>query len=156
MRDEIFENFLKRHSGEQERTVPKDLFQVAVFYFRPASEEIDVEKEEVANKLLNNSSFFEKGKVKYALRHLKDFNTALLEGQAFSFPFYSEDVFMSPKEAENYIPVFVKKLIKEKKIPEDSIKEHRINYEVLETGIVPLNLASLEKTDEFKDIKIDL
>jgi hypothetical protein len=146
-----FENFLKRNNDETKtREMPRDLFQAVVFYFRPVCEELKFENEEVAQKLLKESLFLNKGKIKFSLEHIREFSEKLLEGQKFVFPFYSEDIFMSPKEVELYIPRFVKKLIGENKIPEDAIKENTINYEVIETGIVPLNFATMEKSDEFK------
>jgi hypothetical protein len=157
MKDEIFENFLKRHGDkDQPRTVPRDLFQVAVFFFRPVVEELNFEKEEEAKKILKKSFFLNKGKTKFALQNITEFSSKLLENQKFVFPFYSEDVFMSPKEAENYIPRFIKKLIGEQKLPVEVILNNSINYDIVQTGIVPLSLVTLEKVNEFKDIKLEV
>jgi hypothetical protein len=154
MKDEIFENFLKRHNQSDDRKIPRELFQLAVFYFRPIIEEIKLENEEVAQEILKKIPFWNKNKAMYSLKNITEFAGKLLGEQKFVFPFYSEDVFMFPKEAEDYIPRFVKKLIGESKIPEDAIKNNMINYDIIETGIVPLNLATLERVDEFKDIEI--
>jgi hypothetical protein len=123
-----FDNFLKRHSEKESTQIPRDLFQLVVFYKRPVSEELTLNKiqEFICNKKIESN---------------------------FIFPFYSNNVFMFPKEAEEYLPRFIKQLIGEQKIPEDSIKNNTINYDIIETGIVPLNLVTLERIDEFKDIK---
>jgi hypothetical protein len=156
LKDEVFENFLRRHNHEEDRKPPRELFQVAVFYFRPIAEEINLEHEEKAQEIIKNAGFWKRGKTTFALQNISYFVKQLLNEQKFVFPFYSEDVFMFPKEAENYIPRFIKKLIGEGKIPEEAIKDHTINYEIIETGIVPLNLATLERVDEFKDIKLPM
>ena len=122
---DIFENFLKRHSENEPKQMPRDLFQIVIFYKRPVEEELGLNKLE-----------------KFVCRNKIKAN--------FVFPYYSEDIFMFPKEAENYIPRFIKKLIGEQKLPEDVIKNNTINYDLVETGIVPLNLSTLERIDNVK------
>jgi hypothetical protein len=131
MIDDRFENFLRRHEEQEPKSIPRELFQAVVFLKKPVEEEIDL------NKL---QKFLCKKKIK----------------KIFSYPFYSEDIFMSPKEVENYIPTFLKKLIGKGNIPLESIKDNKVNYELIETGIVPLNFATLERIDEFKNFKLDV
>jgi hypothetical protein len=128
---EVFENFLKRHGDREEKPMPKDLFQIVVFLKKPVTDELNfgkIQKFICGKKIKSN----------------------------FIFPFYSENIFMFPKEAENFVPNFVKQLIGQQRIPENSIIDHKINYDIIETGIVPLNLVTLEKISEFKDIKLPM
>jgi len=151
---DIFENFLKRNAKEETRTVPRDLFQAVVFYFRPIIDEINLEDEEKAQEILKETPFYRKNKIKYVLQNITEISSKLLNNKRFVFPFYSEDIFMSPKEAEDYIPRFIKKLIGQNKLPANVIKDHTIDYDMVETGIVPLNLATLEKISEFKNTEL--
>jgi hypothetical protein len=123
-----FDNFLKRHTEKESNQIPRDLFQIAVFYKREVTQEISLSK-------------------------IQKFICGKKVKSNFIFPFYSNNIFMFPKEAEDFIPRFVKQLIGEQKLPEDAIKNNTINYDIIETGIVPLNLVSLERVDEFKNIK---
>ena len=130
-----FEALLKRSVPQAEKKVPKDLFQVAVFYSRPVYEEVKLNTDKL--------SWLQKRAYKKIAPHLKD----MMENQFFVFPFYSENIFMSPKEAENSIPEFIKSLIADGRIPKEAIENGKLS-QAIEAAIVPLNFATLERIEE--------
>lgn len=138
-----FEKILKLNKDTNTtKTVPKDLFQLVVFYAKPAFEELNFEKKtELKLNILHK---------KYVQENLETWVGQTLQNQNFVFPYYSENVFMSPKEAENYAPSFIKELIGKEKLPKEVIKEGKLDENVVQVCTVPLNLATLENISEFK------
>lgn len=138
-----FEEVLKLNKDTKDsKKVPKDLFQLVAFYAKPAFEELNFEKKETLKfKVLHK---------KYVQKNFENWIKETLENQNFVFPYYSENVFMSPKEAENYAPSFIKELIDKNKLPKEVIKENKLDDNLVQVCTVPLNLATLENISEFK------
>jgi hypothetical protein len=126
--------------------VPTELWQVAAFYGKPVSEELELSEE------INLSKVKE-----YLIRkELDDWSKRLdaqLAKQHFIFPFYSQEIFTVKTDAINWIPYFIRKLIKEEKLPKEVLDANSIlNDELVKTAVVPLSVVFLEREGEFKSV----
>jgi len=152
-----FNEIVKRGNDRfrKERPMPSELYQCAIFFSRLVMEEIDelqsirqiieLKKWDKEKKIFN---FFNNNLRNLILQLNED-----LEKQRFIFPFYSKEIFMSQQEATNFLPLFIKQLIKEEKLPASVINEDRsINEEIIKPAIIPLQTTVLEQDrPEFKD-----
>jgi hypothetical protein len=107
--------------------IPTELFQIAVFYGVPITEELDLRK-------IDCLSWWKKA-----------------TSARFVFPFYSPEVFVTQADAINYMPYFIKKLISENKLPDTVITGNVVNEDMIQAAVVPLNVVFLER--EMKEFK---
>ena len=143
-----FNELLRRGNdrfAQKDKLPPSELFQCVVFYGKPVKEE-----------LFENGQDF-KPKRKWWGPWKDDYQSIMainefLDAQRFVYPFYSKEIFMSQQEATNFLPLFIKRLIKEEKIPANAIKEDRsVDEEVVKLGVAPLMITILEEVkDEFR------
>jgi hypothetical protein len=66
----------------------------------------------------------------------------------FTYPFYSKDVFASQEEAMAYFPSYIKTLITNKDLPEDSVLDGKVNPNVCICATQLCTLGALEKGTE--------
>ena len=131
-----FNEIIKRSGGpaQKDRAVPSELFQCVVFYGRPVTEEVPEIME------IPTISFFAKNAIQ------------AIQKQRFVFPFYSKEIFGSQSEAQNFLPIFIRRLIKEEKLPSTVLNEDlSVNDDILKLGVAPLTVTILEQEkSEFK------
>lgn len=112
------------------RGMPTEFTQCVVFYGTP-----------IANELTS----YEPKKVPSKLRDE-------LEKQKFVFPYYSQQIFTSQKDAELFLPNFIRMLINDGKLPEDVVNEKGLVDESrVKVGVVHLDVAYLEKEDTMEE-----
>jgi len=143
-----FNDILKRGNDrfrQKEKAPPSELFQCAIFYARPVKDEIF----EQGQSFVPKRKWWGPWKNDYESIAALD---EMLDSQRFIFPFYSKEVFMSQQEATNFLPVFIKQLIRQEKLPPNVIKEDTsIDEEQIRPAIVPLAITILEQDKpEFK------
>jgi hypothetical protein len=69
--------------------------------------------------------------------------------KSFTYPFYSEEVFLSAGDAERFIPIFVKRLITRGLVPETVVGPNQIlDDNVIKSAVASLTLTTLERTEE--------
>ena len=118
---------------KNQQLLPTQLYQCIAFYGKQVLDEIE--------------ELYELNKVVPILgrKTLKEINETLNK-QRFIFPFYSKEIFMSQQEAEQFLPFFIKELIKEGKIPEEVIKEDRsVDDDKIKFAITTLIISTLEQ-----------
>lgn len=93
------------------------MYQCVIFYSKKASEELGVTKKGIKKEL----------------------------GEArFTYPYYSNAIFYSDKDALRYIPTFVKDLIERGFMSPDVLIDNKLDQNVAEAAIVPLQPSTLE------------
>jgi hypothetical protein len=132
--------------------IPSELFQAAVFFSRPVSEELDQLNEEEKTELLKQENFFTRKKLKDFFEAFPNLCDLTFKNQRFIFPFYSQEIFVTQVDAVNYIPYFIKKLITEQRLPANVIKEDKsVDDDQIKTAVVPLQVVFLERDNpEFR------
>jgi hypothetical protein len=132
--------------------MPSELYQVAVFFSRPVTDEIEYLDANKWDKLLKQESVLRRGRLRAFLEAFPNLCAIEFEKQRFIFPLYSQEVFTVQADAVNYIPFFIKKLITDGKLPESVIKEDKsVDDDQIKTAIVPLQVTFLERDlSEFK------
>jgi hypothetical protein len=132
--------------------VPTELYQIAIFFSRPVIEELDYLSEEKQKELLKQESILTRGKLKSFLNAFPNLCDLEFANQRFIFPFYSQEIFATQTDAVKYIPFFIKKLIEDKKLPSEVIKEDRlVDEDLIKPAVVPLQVVFLERDNpEFK------
>lgn len=129
----------KRDDVRTERAMPSEVFQCSVFYGQPVKQEITA-----LQQLDELKSVFNKKRI--------DNLSKSLDSERFVFPYYSPDVFLTSEEARNFLPNFVRQLIKDGRIPEDVLIDNVIDENKLLVGVVTLKIAFLERDlPEFKN-----
>ena len=69
--------------------------------------------------------------------------------ERITYPFYAQNVFLSEKDAVEFLRVFVKDLIKSGDIPSDAIMEDgNLDDRKIKTAIVPLIVTEMEIDNE--------
>lgn len=68
----------------------------------------------------------------------------ILKKTLYVFPFYSKEVFLTKEEAENYIPIFLKKLVDENNIDKKVLTDQKFADEYIKTAVWPLRISKLE------------
>jgi len=150
-----FNEIIKRKDGgvaAKDRPMPTEFFQCIALFSRPMFDELGEEFIERYNHMITLPDFFGKIIKRLNRSFLKEYFTTLdkiekiLISQRFVFPFYSKEIFMSREEAENFLPIFVKKLIKEEKLPENVVnKDMSVNEDIVRFGVYSLDITLLEQ-----------
>lgn len=106
------------------RGMPTEFSQCVVFYGTPIADELE--------------NYVPK-KVPAKLRDE-------LSKQKFVFPYYSQQIFTSPKDAELFLPNFIRMLIKDGKLPEDVVdSKGLVDDSRVKVAVAHLDVAYLEK-----------
>lgn len=127
MLDLNFNDKEENNSKFIKRSMPTEFTQCVVFYGTPIADELDN---------------WDNGKG--VPKKLKD----ELSKQKFVFPYYSSQIFMNPKDAEKFIPSFIRQLINEGKLPDDVLKKDDLVDETkIKAGLVHLDVSVIEKVD---------
>ena len=101
-------------------------YQCAIFYGTPIANELE---------------FYNDGK-KVRSKDLKH----ELETQKFVFPFYSNEIFPTEKQAQAFFPEFINQLISKKFIPADVVDENKmLRDDICKAAIVPLKFSVIEE-----------
>jgi len=145
MSDKLDFNEIIRRSGggekSKERAFPSELYQCVVFFSRPIRDEFEeIQALDSVTPIILN-----KGPIELVKNAAKE--------QRFVFPFHSKEIFTSQQEALNFLPIFIKRLMKEEKLPSFVINaDMSVNEDVLKPGVAPLIITMLEgQKDEFKN-----
>lgn len=65
--------------------------------------------------------------------------------ERIAYPFYSPSVFLTEKDAANYLPIFVKGLLKSGDLPPEAVnKEGQLNEDIVRTAIYPIIVSEME------------
>lgn len=104
----------KGRAGSERQIV---MYQCAIFYSKKAADELGVKK---------------RGTIKE------------LGESRFTYPYYSDAIFYSDKDALRYIPTFVKDLITRGFMSEDVLVGDKLDQSKAEAAIVPLHPSTLE------------
>jgi hypothetical protein len=69
---------------------------------------------------------------------------------AYTFPFYSSEIFMDPESASAFMPYFVRTLIEKGHLPNEVVQEDKsLDPAIAKAAVAPLVLTQLEqKRDE--------
>lgn len=120
-----FDNNEENNSKFIKRSTPTEFTQCVVFYGAPIANELDdYDNGKGIPKKLKNE----------------------LEKQKFVFPYYSSQIFMNPKDAEKFLPSFVRQLIDEGKLPESILnKDNSIDENSIKLGLVHLDVSVIEE-----------
>lgn len=69
--------------------------------------------------------------------------------ETIAYPFYAQNVFLSEKDAVEFLRVFVSDLVKNGDIPEDAILDDgNLDEKKVKTAIVPLIVTEMEIDNE--------
>jgi len=154
LKDLNLDKILRRpERKEPQQVVPTELYQVAVFYSVTVIDELKFMDDEQIKTALKEVKLFQKGRTKFALQNAVELAAVQFENQRFVFPYYSREIFLSEPEARNFIPIFIKQMIKQEILPEDIILEdNSVDEDRVQISLVPLTMTFLEKEQsEFKD-----
>lgn len=120
-----FDPATENNSKFIKREAPTEYTQCVVFYGAPIADELDN---------------WDNGKG--VPKKLRD----ELQKQKFVFPYYSSQIFMNPKDAEKFLPGFIRQLIEEKKLPEDVLKKDGLVDDTkVKAGLVHLDVSAIER-----------
>lgn len=69
--------------------------------------------------------------------------------ETLAYPYYAPNVFMEPSQATNFLPIYIKELIKSGDLPEDVVAEDgTLDDTRIKTAVVDVFLTALEVVDE--------
>ena len=107
----------------------KGFFQCAIFYGTPIAHELDC---------------YDTIKPRRIPKELRE----ELENQKFVFPFYSNEIFPTQKQAEAYLPGFIQDLIKRDFLPPTVLDENkRLRDDICKAAIVPLKFSVIDNEE---------
>jgi len=147
------DSILRRKEPERQAPLPSEMFQVGIFFSQPVIAELNFNDEEAIKEIVDNTTLLNKIQVKWTLNHIDEIVPILLDKQRFVFPFYSNEVFLSKQEAQNFVPLFIKKLIQEEKLPQDIILDGGLVDDTrIQASLVPLTITFIERNlSEFRE-----
>lgn len=124
LNDVIGENSQVR---KMSRAAPEGFFQCAIFYGAPIAHELDC---------------YETIRPRRIPKALRD----ELENQKFVFPFYSQEIFSSQKQAEAFFPEFINQLISKGFLPDSVVDMNKmLRDDLCKAAVVPLKFSVIEE-----------
>lgn len=109
------------------KAAPNGFFQCAIFYGTPIAHELDC---------------YDGIKPRRIPKELRE----ELENQKFVFPFYSQEIFPSQKQAEAFFPEFINQLIAKEFLPPEVVDVNKmLRDDICKAAVVPLKFSVIEE-----------